>query len=168
MKVSDDSASQPSTFFTKASSLAPGYITPEMLVVEEESDSENDARSYTTISRSVDGDLDTSTVTRIPKLSDLRTGFKKEVECPFCFRIKRFKSERVWRLHVFSDLRPYVCTFPDCEGPYFGNVNEWFRHEMQNHRVTYTCRLCPNNTFLAQERYLIHVQKKSSSPARRW
>lgn len=159
MKSPDDSISRPSTFFTKATSLAPGHITPQMLVAEEESDPENDARSYTTISRSVEGDLDSSTTARIPKLSELRVGFKKEVECPFCFRIKKFKSERVWRQHVFSDLRPYICTFSDCEGPYFGDINEWFRHEMQNHRVSYTCRLCQSNIFLAKERYLAHVQK---------
>lgn len=160
MKSPPDSSSRPSTFFTKASSLTPGHITPQMLAAEEKSDSENDARSYTTISRSVDGDLDSSTTVRIPKLDELRTGSKKEVECPFCFRMKKFKNERVWRRHVFSDLRPYVCTFPNCDAPYFGDINEWFRHEMQSHRVSYTCRLCQNKTFQLSERYLAHVRKR--------
>jgi hypothetical protein len=159
VKLLPDSSSRPSTFFTKASSLAPGRITPQMLAAEEESDPENDARSYTTISRSIDGDLDSSTTIRIPKLDELRTGSKKEVECPFCFRMEKFKNERVWRRHVFSDLRSYVCTFPDCDAPYFGDINEWFRHEMQSHRVSYTCRLC-QKTFQLRERYLTHVQKQ--------
>lgn len=159
MKLLPDSSSRPSTFFTKASSLTPGHITPQMLAAEEESDPENDARSYTTISRSIDGDPDSSTTVRIPKLNELRAGSKKEVECPFCFRMEKFKNERVWRLHVFSDLRSYVCTFPDCDAPYFGDINEWFRHEMQSHRVSYNCRLC-QKTFQLGERYLAHVRKQ--------
>jgi hypothetical protein len=155
-----DSSSRPSTFFTKASSLTPGYITPQMLTVEEDSDHNNDAKSYTTISRSVDGDLDTSTTIRIPKLDDLRTGSKKEVECPFCFRVKSFKNERVWRRHVFSDLRSYVCTFPECDAPYFSDINDWFRHEMQIHRVSYTCPFCQGKIFQHKERYLAHVRKQ--------
>ncbi|KAF2193836.1 hypothetical protein K469DRAFT_712676 [Zopfia rhizophila CBS 207.26] len=160
MKLLPDSSSQPSTFFTKASSLTPGHITPQVLAVEKESDPENDARSYTAISRSIDGDLDSSTTIRIPKLDELRTGSKKEVECPFCFRMKRFKNERLWRRHVFSDLRSYVCTFPDCDAPYFRDINEWFRHEMQSHRVSYTCRFCQSKTFQLKERYLAHVRKQ--------
>jgi hypothetical protein len=96
MKQLLDSSSRPSTFFTKASSLIPNHITPQRLAIEEDSDLENDARSYTTISRSVDGDLDLSTTVRIPKLNELQKGSKKEVECPFCFRIKRFKNEQMW------------------------------------------------------------------------
>ncbi|ERF76351.1 hypothetical protein EPUS_09435 [Endocarpon pusillum Z07020] len=160
MKVLPDSSSRPSTFFTKASSLTPGQITPQMLATEEESDPENDARSYTTISRSIDGDLDPSATVRIPNLDELRTGSKKEVECPFCFRMKKFKNERVWRRHVFSDLRSYVCTFQNCDAPYFGDINEWFSHEMRSHRVSYICRLCQNKAFQIRERYLAHVRKQ--------
>jgi hypothetical protein len=156
------SASRPSTFFTKASSLTPGYITPQMLSVEDESDHDDDARSYTTITRSVDGDLDLSTTVRIPKLDDLRKGSKKEVECPFCFRVKNFKSERMWRRHVFSDLRSYICTFRDCDAPYFSDINEWFRHEMKTHRVSYTCLFCQSKTFQLKERYLAHIRKEHS------
>lgn len=131
-----------------------------MLAAEEESDTNNDTRSYTTISRSVDGDLDHSATVRIPKLDELQTGSKKEVECPFCFRMKKFKNERVWRRHVFSDLRAYVCTFHNCDAPYFGDINEWFSHEMQSHRVSYTCRLCQSKAFQLRERYLAHVRKQ--------
>jgi len=153
-----DTASRPS-FFTKATTVAPERITPQMLVVED-SDPEDDARSYTTISRSVEGDHESSTTVRIPKLDDLRIGNKKEIECPFCFRIKRFKNERTWRKHVFSDLRSYVCTFPDCDAPYFGDINKWFQHEMTFHRVTYKCFLCPETVFYLEEKYLSHLKRK--------
>jgi hypothetical protein len=100
-----DLASRPSTFLTKATSLAPGRITPQMLATEEDPDSEDDITSYTTVSRSVDGDLDFSNIGRIPKLDELRVANKEEMECPFCFRTRKFKNERLWRRHVFSDLR---------------------------------------------------------------
>ncbi|KAL9093228.1 MAG: hypothetical protein Q9159_000405 [Coniocarpon cinnabarinum] len=154
-----DSSSRPSTFFTKASTLAPDRTTPKILNAEEQSDLEDDVRSYTTISRSVAGDLDDSATARIPKLDELRTGSKQEVECPFCFRVIKFKRERVWRQHVFSDLRSYVCTFPNCDSPYFRDINEWFRHEMQSHRTSYTCQLCPDKSFQLTERYFAHLRK---------
>ncbi|KAH7130070.1 hypothetical protein B0J11DRAFT_419470, partial [Dendryphion nanum] len=152
-----DNASRPSTFFTKATTINPSNITPQMLTVEDEPDFDDDARSYTTISRSVDGDLDSSTMIRIPKLDDLRKGFRKEVECPFCFRMKTFKSERVWRRHVYSDLRAYICTFKDCDAPYFGDINEWFRHEMQFHRVQYSCVVC-KKAWDDKDKFLRHMQ----------
>lgn len=153
-----DTASRPS-FFTKATTIAPKRITPQNLVAQE-SDPEDDARSYTTVSRSVDGDLESSPTIRIPKLDDVRDGNKKEFQCPFCFRIKTFKSERTWRKHVFSDLRPYVCTFPDCDAPYFGDINQWFQHEMMLHRVAYKCFLCPNTVFYREDKHLSHLQRE--------
>jgi tetratricopeptide (TPR) repeat protein len=153
-----DMASRPS-FFTKATTVAAEQVTSQLLVAKE-SDSEDDARSYTTISRSIDGDHESSITVRIPKLDDLRVGNKKEFECPFCFRIKKFKSERIWRMHVFSDLRPYVCTFPDCDAPYFGDINKWFQHEMTFHRVVYKCLLCPNKVYYKKGNYVSHLKRK--------
>ncbi|KAF2128932.1 hypothetical protein P153DRAFT_252351, partial [Dothidotthia symphoricarpi CBS 119687] len=151
-------ASRPS-LFTKATTVTPEQITPQMLVAED-SNPEEDALSYTTISHSVDSDHELFTTIRIPKLDDLRIGNKREIECPFCFRIKRFKSERTWRKHVFSDLRSYVCTFPDCDAPYFGDINKWFQHEMTFHRVVYKCFLCLNRVFYRKEEYLSHLRRK--------
>jgi ankyrin repeat protein len=157
-KLMLDTASRPS-FFTKATTVAAERITPQ-LVVAEESDSEHDARSYTTISRSIDGDHELSTTIRIPKLEELRIGNKKEFECPFCCRIKKFKTERIWRKHVFSDLRPYVCTFTDCDAAYFGDINKWFQHEMTFHRVVYRCFLCPNKVYCQEKKYLSHLERE--------
>ena len=134
-----------------------------MLTVEDDFDIEDDARSYTTISRSVDEDFEYSLADRIPKLDDLQHWSKDEVECPFCFRMKKFKNEKIWRKHVFSDLRSYVCTYPQCEGMYFGDINEWFSHEMENHRVQYVCQLCPNMVFEHSQHYLAHIHKRHPS-----
>jgi hypothetical protein len=128
-----------------------------MLTGDDGSDGDNDARSYTTLARSIDVDVDSA---KIPKLDELKKGTRKEIECPFCFRTKKFKNEHVWRRHVFSDLRSYVCTFPECNAPYFGDVNAWFQHEMQNHRVSYLCKLCKNKSFLLKEQYLSHMKRQ--------
>ncbi|KAI4945160.1 hypothetical protein J4E91_008137 [Alternaria rosae] len=108
LSLKQDTMSRPS-FYTKATTIVPERLALSSLDAEEP-DSEDDTRSYTTISRSVDENDEPSTTFRIPRLEDLRSGSGKEIECPFCFRIKRFKNERVWRKHVFSDIRPYIST----------------------------------------------------------
>jgi hypothetical protein len=65
----------------------------------------------------------------------------------------------MWRRHVFSDLRSYICTFPDCDAPLFGDINEWFNHEMQNHRVTFKCVICTDKLFDNKPKYLSHVHQ---------
>lgn len=156
----NSSANHPSIYDAKTSNLTPDHSTPQMLAVQDESDPENDSRPYTTISRTVDGDYDFSATAGIPKLDDLQTGFSEEVECPFCFRVKKFKHERVWQQHVFSDLRSYVCTFRDCDAPYFSDINDWFHYEMQNHRVSYSCQLCQSKPYPLKEHYLAHVRER--------
>lgn len=154
-----DSASRPSTFVTKATTIAPQRIQPQMLTTRDDLDQDDDAKSYTTIARSVDDELESSTTARLPKLDDMGVGARKEVECPFCFRLMRFKNDRVWRKHVFADLRTYVCTLPDCDAPPFADINAWFNHEMQNHRVRYQCMLCSSRHFDEESRYISHIRK---------
>ncbi|EMD87923.1 hypothetical protein COCC4DRAFT_92805, partial [Bipolaris maydis ATCC 48331] len=151
-----DRESLPS-FFTKATTIATENLAPELNFADESDP--DDARSYTTISRSMDGDHEACSNVRIPKLDSLRTDYGKEFECPFCFRIKKFKSERVWKKHVFSDLRPYVCTFPDCDSPYFGDINKWFQHEMTFHRVSFECFLC-SKFFNQEDKYTLHIKRE--------
>jgi len=42
----------------------------------------------------------------------------------------------IYRLHVFADLLPYICTFPDCndELRQFPSRNAWAEHEWEKHR----------------------------------
>lgn len=151
----------PSTNFTKPSALDPDGVESRLLTSDDDSDMESDASSYTSITRSADGDFDVSATAKIPKLSDLRTKMDGKVDCPFCGEVTKFKNQRRWRRHVFSDLRAYVCTLAECGARYFNDVNEWFNHEMEKHRVSYTCRLCPSNedkTFQLKERYLAHLR----------
>ena len=43
--------------------------------------------------------------------------------------------------HVFSDIRAYVCTSPECGMFMFGSFNTWRSHEM-GHRREWFCPLC--------------------------
>lgn len=152
-------ASQPATLQTKASTFVPGHIDVQLLRTKQYSSSGSEAKTYSTISHSHDVNLDDSAKIKIPRLEDLRNG-SKEIECPFCFRIKKIRNDRAWHRHVFFDLRAYVCTFPDCSAPLFNDVDEWFRHEMQNHRTRYKCHFCEDNkSFDRPEKYLQHIQK---------
>lgn len=152
-----DTTSRPS-YVTKATTIDPERISSHV-VVAQDSDLEQDALSYTTISRSIDDGQETSTTVRVPKLDDLRISNKNEIECPFCYRIKKFKNERTWRRHVYSDLRSYVCTFPDCTVSYFEDINQWFQHEMRFHRVAFKCLICPSTVYHQEEKYLAHLRR---------
>ena len=50
-------------------------------------------------------------------------------------------------MHVFSDLQPYICTFPNCEDELvqFSSRAAWADHEFSKHRNTrlWTCPDCP-------------------------
>jgi hypothetical protein len=155
-------AQSKSTFFTKATSLNAQevQVPRDLLLPEDDSDAESEAKSYTTVSRSVDGDVDQSLDCRLPRLDSLRKDSADQFECPFCFRLKKFKKDRAWKRHVYADLRTYVCTFSDCEASYFTDINEWFRHEMQTHRVSFLCQVCPTKTLSTKEEYLSHMQGK--------
>lgn len=70
---------------------------------------------------------------------------------PFeCFICKSFltniKTRVDWKMHVFSDLQPYICTFTDCEDELvqFSSRAAWANHEFSKHRNTrsWTCPDC--------------------------
>ena len=53
-------------------------------------------------------------------------------------------AKHLLRRHVFGDLQPYICTFPDCpkSDELFGSQREWFNHEVQLHRREWYCDAC--------------------------
>jgi hypothetical protein len=155
--IHNHSETASNSIITKATTLDPGRITSEMFAPGD-LDTEDDVRSYTTMTRSIGSGHKASSTVKIPNLADLPTYNGGDIECPFCFQIKRFKNEATWRRHVFADLRSYVCTYKDCDAPYFGDINEWFQHEMTVHRVTYKCFLCSNTTCNEKGQFLSHLQ----------
>lgn len=46
------------------------------------------------------------------------------------------------RAHVLEDLRPYICTFQECDLRLFPRRHDWFNHERQYHRVLWHCSFC--------------------------
>ncbi|KAL0257462.1 hypothetical protein SLS55_008275 [Diplodia seriata] len=91
---------------------------------------------------SSDDELDTSEEgTIIPK--SLPAGFPvppvrrmpAEFECPLCFKVKKFHKPSDWTKHVYEDLQPFTCTFPNCGEPMsFKRKADWVRHEDERHR----------------------------------
>lgn len=58
---------------------------------------------------------------------------------------------------MFEDLRPYICTFKGCDTKLFNDRRVWFEHEMQNHRVTYQCRLCSHRPYTSEDQLQQHL-----------
>jgi DNA-directed RNA polymerase subunit M/transcription elongation factor TFIIS len=64
------------------------------------------------------------------------------------------------RMHVFADLRPYICTFANCEKELaqFTTREAWANHELMDHRIlrSWACPECakPCNSELAWVHHL--------------
>lgn len=49
-----------------------------------------------------------------------------------------------FRAHILRDIRPYVCTFPDCNvdpNKLYSSRRAWFEHELTFHRRQWSCPL---------------------------
>ena len=61
----------------------------------------------------------------------------------------------ILRIHVFADIRPYICTFPGCteELAQFSSRTDWGDHEFNHHRVnrTWRCPDCPVTTSSSED-----------------
>ncbi|KAL2436746.1 hypothetical protein ABEF95_013975 [Exophiala dermatitidis] len=58
-----------------------------------------------------------------------------ELECPLCFKVKKFQKPSDWTKHVHEDIQPFSCTFPHCpESKSFKRKADWVRHENELHR----------------------------------
>ncbi|KAJ6032215.1 hypothetical protein N7540_002947 [Penicillium herquei] len=71
-------------------------------------------------------------------------------ECPYCFYIITAKDKKSWARHIFRDLMPYVCIFPECPTPnkLYESRRQWHHHIKQAHitpvtqKNTYDCSIC--------------------------
>ena len=64
------------------------------------------------------------------------------------------------RKHVFTDLRPYVCTFEECDLKLFADRHAWFSHELECHRLEWCCRFCSHPPFGSETRLSTHMRQK--------
>ncbi|KAM0418719.1 hypothetical protein ACHAPT_012317 [Fusarium lateritium] len=103
-----------------------------------------------------------------PKAEDGKTTFP----CPYCgmtLESLEMQNRQSWKRHVFRDLRPYVCTFQDCQSAdkLYVSRCDWRYHELQIHRRKYVCKECPN-TYTSKTEMTAHVKGhygESISPA---
>jgi uncharacterized C2H2 Zn-finger protein len=56
-------------------------------------------------------------------------------ECPYCYIIITIRDRSDWARHIFRDILPYVCIFPDCHSSsrLYATRREWSRHIRSQH-----------------------------------
>ncbi|KAF4553333.1 Hypothetical protein D9617_7g030600 [Elsinoe fawcettii] len=66
-----------------------------------------------------------------------------EFLCPYCSTVcpQRDAVGKAWNAHVLHDLRPFICTYPDCddESVMFATSKQWLDHERLSHRRIWQC-----------------------------
>ncbi|CAI7654372.1 unnamed protein product [Penicillium manginii] len=62
----------------------------------------------------------------------------KPFECEFCFSVLSITDQRLWISHVFADLKPYFCFYPDCPTPnrLYEYRRELFDHLRNQHAIS--------------------------------
>ena len=85
-------------------------------------------------------------------------GGKQSPVCWYCATSSDFISSL--RKHILEDLRPYLCTYPDCETAYrlYGSRSDWLAHEEAIHRQAWRCRDHPKDQFTKQADFRSHLK----------
>lgn len=84
--------------------------------------------------------------------------------CPYCRQTIQLEDmEEDWKYHVYSDLRPYICTFGDCvkANQLYDSYTEWSEHERQFHRREWVCNFCSFN-FKSETLFRNHLRDTHS------
>jgi hypothetical protein len=100
----------------------------------------SDNMSQTSYATSL-GNEDAEHWLQLPRLSDV-CNESPTFECPLCWTIQNINKETLWRRHCFKDLKPYICTFEQCDLKFFSDRRDWFDHELQCHRGLWHCDFC--------------------------
>lgn len=85
----------------------------------------------------------------------------KPFRCPYCFFVLKPRDMRSWARHVFRDIKPYVCVFPDCNTPdrLYDTRREWAFHETTTHDTeSPLCPLC-KETCGSSKKFERHVAR---------
>lgn len=122
-------------------------------------------QSRTVYSDTTMSDIGSPSSVRVPAVP-LIASSEPTFECPFCrmtLDSAAMRDRNTWKRHVFRDLRPYTCTFPQCGNPdkLYATRREWVYHEMQMHRRHWKCRPC-SSSFETKELMASHL--RSSHP----
>ena len=72
----------------------------------------------------------------------------------------QIRSKNYSRKHVMSDLKPYVCTYGDCElyDFLFETKKDWYEHEASHHRVVWFCNFDNHQEYHNQADFLTHMK----------
>ncbi len=76
-----------------------------------------------------------------PRPRDAENTELVDFECPYCCVTCHIRGSHTWEKHIMRDLEAYVCTFNGCDraNDMFGNREDWYKHETQEHRFEYSC-----------------------------
>jgi len=86
----------------------------------------------------------------------------KPFVCPYCHWVIDVQSSRSWIRHIFKNLRPYACIFPECRTSdrLYDSRREWFRHVSTTHDLgEYLCTLCEKESLWSSKKYERHVAR---------
>jgi hypothetical protein len=61
------------------------------------------------------------------------------------------------------DLKPYVCTWEECDMKLFPDRYTWFTHELQNHLVEWNCCFCSHVPYQTRDKFDKHVRKSHAN-----
>ena len=103
----------------------------------------NSQATYTSLMTNDQGERGWLKIPAMPKAAELGKTFR----CTVCGdKQQHIRSQTEWKKHVFADLQPYICTFPDCKGGInsFATRRAWSDHEFSVYRTTkiWICNDC--------------------------
>jgi hypothetical protein len=103
--------------------VATEFIDPALDSWDTQSESDQSMTSYGNLT--TDGDQE---IAHLNPPEDAIAG--KPFECELCYHIIKVSGRQSWMRHVFSDLMPYVCIFPDCKTAdrVYERRHQWVEH----------------------------------------
>lgn len=144
---------------------------------------QRDATSLITIDQKSESISITSDPTRLI-LKENCPVYGELIDCPFCRMKITVNSQLEWeyasayistrilgqggltrnfRKHVFSDTKPYVCTFENCKQAQvlFENQSSWIKHEKTHSKIWY-CIFCGHHSMESEEELEKHIKETHS------
>jgi hypothetical protein len=86
--------------------------------------------------------------------------------CPYCSRHcqKGIGIGNTWKVHVLQDIRPYICTYPNCPEPsqLFKSKRHWVEHEAAVHRQHWRCPSHPHVFYASSDGLKAHLHLSHS------
>lgn len=70
------------------------------------------------------------------------------------------RSDKYCRRHIFHDLRPYVCTFEECDLRLFADRHDRWADELNVHRREWQCQFCNETACTSETIFREHTSSK--------